>query len=142
MARAEVPRPCQRLASRNGGRLFPADSSNPPPFFARTLPALADLPCPPRWSSRATSSPVASLARSGSPVCASSWAGNSSSWISGGRGHLTPVRLGVQGLMRPDSCRRRGDKWIVAMNKWQDLTDMEINEGGQLSSDGHPRFRR
>jgi hypothetical protein len=27
------------------------------------------------------------------------------------------------------SCRRRGDKWIVAMNRWQDLTDMEVNAG-------------
>lgn len=27
------------------------------------------------------------------------------------------------------SCRRRDDKWIVAMNKWQDLTDMEVNKG-------------
>jgi hypothetical protein len=27
------------------------------------------------------------------------------------------------------SCRKRGDKWIVAMNKWQDLTDMEVNQG-------------
>jgi len=27
------------------------------------------------------------------------------------------------------SCRRKGDSWWVAMNKWQDLTDMEINEG-------------
>ncbi|KAH7929445.1 Phosphoribosylformimino-5-aminoimidazole carboxamide ribotide isomerase [Leucogyrophana mollusca] len=24
------------------------------------------------------------------------------------------------------SCRRRGDKWLVAMNKWQDITDMEV----------------
>ncbi|KAK7049523.1 Enzyme that catalyzes the fourth step in the histidine pathway [Paramarasmius palmivorus] len=24
------------------------------------------------------------------------------------------------------SCRRRGDKWFVAMNKWQDITDMEV----------------
>ena len=27
------------------------------------------------------------------------------------------------------SCRRHNDKWIVAMNKWQTLTDMEVNEG-------------
>ncbi|OTA03546.1 hypothetical protein A9Z42_0040450 [Trichoderma parareesei] len=27
------------------------------------------------------------------------------------------------------SCRRQGDKWFVAMNKWQTLTDMEINQG-------------
>lgn len=27
------------------------------------------------------------------------------------------------------SCRRRDDKWIVAMNRWQTLTDMEVNQG-------------
>ncbi|KAL8718780.1 MAG: hypothetical protein Q9225_004126 [Loekoesia sp. 1 TL-2023] len=26
------------------------------------------------------------------------------------------------------SCRRVGDKWMVAMNKWQTLTDMEVNQ--------------
>lgn len=27
------------------------------------------------------------------------------------------------------SCRRQGEKWFVAMNKWQTITDMEINQG-------------
>ena len=27
------------------------------------------------------------------------------------------------------SCRRKGDTWFVAMNKWQTITDMEVNEG-------------
>lgn len=28
------------------------------------------------------------------------------------------------------SCRRQGDdSWFVAMNKWQTLTDMEVNQG-------------
>ncbi|OJA19017.1 hypothetical protein AZE42_00385 [Rhizopogon vesiculosus] len=26
------------------------------------------------------------------------------------------------------SCRRRGDGWFVAMNKWQDITTMEVNK--------------
>ncbi|KAF2226098.1 phosphoribosylformimino-5-aminoimidazole carboxamide ribotide isomerase [Elsinoe ampelina] len=26
------------------------------------------------------------------------------------------------------SCRRRGDSWWVAMNKWQTITDMELNQ--------------
>ncbi|GAB7343687.1 hypothetical protein MBLNU457_1672t2 [Dothideomycetes sp. NU457] len=26
------------------------------------------------------------------------------------------------------SCRRQGDKWFVAMNKWQTITDMELNQ--------------
>jgi phosphoribosylformimino-5-aminoimidazole carboxamide ribotide isomerase len=28
------------------------------------------------------------------------------------------------------SCRRKDDTWFVAMNKWQTITDMEVNEGG------------
>jgi phosphoribosylformimino-5-aminoimidazole carboxamide ribotide isomerase len=27
------------------------------------------------------------------------------------------------------SCRRKGETWFVAMNKWQDLTDMELTAG-------------
>ncbi len=27
------------------------------------------------------------------------------------------------------SCRRTGTSWCVAMNKWQTLTNMEINQG-------------
>ena len=28
------------------------------------------------------------------------------------------------------SCRRQGqDSWFVAMNKWQTITDMEVNQG-------------
>lgn len=30
------------------------------------------------------------------------------------------------------SCRRKDGTWFVAMNKWQDLTDMEITEGKLL----------
>lgn len=31
------------------------------------------------------------------------------------------------------SCRRKGDRWYVAMNKWQDITNMEVNQGAVLS---------
>jgi phosphoribosylformimino-5-aminoimidazole carboxamide ribotide isomerase len=31
------------------------------------------------------------------------------------------------------SCRRKDGTWFVAMNKWQDLTDMEITEGKPLT---------
>ena len=27
------------------------------------------------------------------------------------------------------SCRKRGGRWFVAMNKWQDITDMEVSQG-------------
>ena len=27
------------------------------------------------------------------------------------------------------SCRRRGSTWFVAMDKWQTITDMELNQG-------------
>ena len=30
------------------------------------------------------------------------------------------------------SCRRQGARWFVAMNKWQTLTDMELNESKPL----------
>lgn len=26
------------------------------------------------------------------------------------------------------SCRKKNDKWIVAMDKWQTMTDMEVNK--------------
>ncbi|RUS19978.1 hypothetical protein BC937DRAFT_86619 [Endogone sp. FLAS-F59071] len=34
-------------------------------------------------------------------------------------------RVGKERLIVDVSCRRRDDKWIVAMNKWQTMTDME-----------------
>ncbi|KAL1747459.1 hypothetical protein HDZ31DRAFT_31898 [Schizophyllum fasciatum] len=36
--------------------------------------------------------------------------------------------VGKERLVVDVSCRRRGDSWIVAMNKWQDMTDMEVNK--------------
>lgn len=30
------------------------------------------------------------------------------------------------------SCRKKNDKWVVAMNKWQTMTDMEVNKGGLI----------
>lgn len=29
------------------------------------------------------------------------------------------------------SCRRQGDRWVVAINKWQTLSDLDLNEGEQ-----------
>ncbi|GAA6007169.1 hypothetical protein JCM11491_003029 [Sporobolomyces phaffii] len=37
-------------------------------------------------------------------------------------------RVGKDRLVVDVSCRRRADKWVVAMNRWQDLTDMEVNQ--------------
>ncbi|EJU06553.1 5-proFAR isomerase [Dacryopinax primogenitus] len=34
--------------------------------------------------------------------------------------------VGKERLVVDVSCRKRGEKWIVAMNKWEDLTDMEV----------------
>lgn len=34
--------------------------------------------------------------------------------------------IGKDKLVIDVSCRRRQDKWLVAMNKWQDITDMEV----------------
>lgn len=40
------------------------------------------------------------------------------------------------------SCRRKDDKWFVATNKWQTITDFELNRGmwifsSHLSSKGN-----
>ena len=32
------------------------------------------------------------------------------------------------------SCKRQGAKWVVAMDKWTRLTDMEVNQGGHLEA--------
>ncbi|ORY99891.1 hypothetical protein BCR43DRAFT_484483 [Syncephalastrum racemosum] len=38
------------------------------------------------------------------------------------------AKVGKDKLVVDVSCRRRDDKWIVAMNKWQTMTDMEVNK--------------
>jgi hypothetical protein len=43
--------------------------------------------------------------------------------------HVVPLTLGASGSHDQLSCRRRGDGWFVAMNKWQDITTMEVNKG-------------
>lgn len=35
----------------------------------------------------------------------------------------------IQKLVIDLSCRRIDGKWMVAMNKWRTLTDMEVNQG-------------
>ncbi|KAG7096962.1 hypothetical protein E1B28_004359 [Marasmius oreades] len=37
--------------------------------------------------------------------------------------------IGKERLVVDVSCRRRGERWLVAMNKWQDITDMEVSQG-------------
>ncbi|KAF9259513.1 Phosphoribosylformimino-5-aminoimidazole carboxamide ribotide isomerase [Marasmius fiardii PR-910] len=37
--------------------------------------------------------------------------------------------IGKERLVIDVSCRRRGERWLVAMNKWQDITDMEVSKG-------------
>ncbi|KAJ7682804.1 hypothetical protein DFH06DRAFT_1162196 [Mycena polygramma] len=36
--------------------------------------------------------------------------------------------IGKDRLVVDVSCRTRGDGWFVAMNKWQDITDMEVSQ--------------
>jgi hypothetical protein len=38
-----------------------------------------------------------------------------------------------------NSCRRRDGKWLVAMNKWQDITDMEVTKGMYLLFENGPQ---
>jgi phosphoribosylformimino-5-aminoimidazole carboxamide ribotide isomerase len=33
------------------------------------------------------------------------------------------------------SCRRQGDKWFVAMDKWQTITETEITQGSMILLD-------
>ncbi|KAG9291883.1 hypothetical protein G9A89_012168 [Geosiphon pyriformis] len=37
-------------------------------------------------------------------------------------------KIGKNRVVVDLSCRRRGNKWIVAMNKWQTMTDLEVNQ--------------
>ncbi|KAJ6539344.1 Phosphoribosylformimino-5-aminoimidazole carboxamide ribotide isomerase [Mycena capillaripes] len=36
--------------------------------------------------------------------------------------------VGKERLVVDVSCRKRGEGWFVAMNKWQDITDMEVSQ--------------
>lgn len=45
------------------------------------------------------------------------------------RGILEALGGDQEKLVIDLSCRRVGGKWVVAMDKWQRLTDMEVNEG-------------
>lgn len=36
--------------------------------------------------------------------------------------------MGKERLVVDVSCRKRDGKWIVAMNRWQDMTDLEVNK--------------
>jgi len=38
------------------------------------------------------------------------------------------LAIGKEKLVVDISCRRRGNRWFVAMNKWQDITDMEVSQ--------------
>ncbi|KAI8909369.1 Phosphoribosylformimino-5-aminoimidazole carboxamide ribotide isomerase [Powellomyces hirtus] len=38
------------------------------------------------------------------------------------------AKIGKESIVVDVSCKRRGDKWIVAMNKWQTPTDTEVNK--------------
>lgn len=38
-------------------------------------------------------------------------------------------RVGKDRLVVDVSCRKRGNHWIVAMNKWQTMTDMKVTKG-------------
>ncbi|KAL8855173.1 MAG: hypothetical protein Q9221_000079 [Calogaya cf. arnoldii] len=41
---------------------------------------------------------------------------------------LSTLNDDVEKLVIDLSCRRTGGKWMVAMNKWQTITDMEVNQ--------------
>ena len=45
---------------------------------------------------------------------------------------VVDVRYVPKHIIVIGSCRRRGDKWFVAMNRWQTITDMEVNKGTSI----------
>ena len=47
---------------------------------------------------------------------------------------LNALGLDKQKLVIDLSCRKQGTKWIVAMNKWQTMTNFEVNKGQDISS--------
>lgn len=47
-----------------------------------------------------------------------------------------PIAASVTHGAPSSSCRRREDRWVVAMNRWQDLTDMDVNEGASADPSG------
>ncbi|KAJ5038220.1 uncharacterized protein L3040_007087 [Drepanopeziza brunnea f. sp. 'multigermtubi'] len=55
--------------------------------------------------------------------------------------HLDSVLTALGGdkekLVIDLSCRKKGDTWFVAMNKWQTITDMEVNEASIQSLEGY-----
>ncbi|CAG8708546.1 6665_t:CDS:2, partial [Acaulospora colombiana] len=55
---------------------------------------------------------------------------NALEWIQEGAEKVTQIRLSsLAGKERLVVDVRRGDEWIVAMNRWQDLTDMKVDRG-------------
>lgn len=48
--------------------------------------------------------------------------------------------VGRERLVVDISCRRSGDDWVVAMNRWQDLTDMVLSKASLDEVSGHCRY--
>lgn len=48
--------------------------------------------------------------------------------------------VGKERLVVDISCRRRGDEWVVAMNRWQDLTDMVLSQASLDLVSAHCRY--
>ena len=46
---------------------------------------------------------------------------------------LSALENDVSKLVIDLSCRRKDDKWFVATNKWQTITDFELNRGTILT---------
>jgi phosphoribosylformimino-5-aminoimidazole carboxamide ribonucleotide (ProFAR) isomerase len=43
-------------------------------------------------------------------------------------------KAGKDRLVIDISCRKRDEGWVVAMNKWQDLTDTQVTRGEYIAS--------
>lgn len=61
-----------------------------------------------------------------SHVIVTSWLFDSGECFSESRVKELTDRIGPERLVIDLSCRRRGDGWVVATNRWQTLTDLEL----------------
>lgn len=61
-----------------------------------------------------------------SHVIVTSWLFEDGVRLSEARVRELSERVGVRKLVIDLSCRRRGDGWVVATNRWQTLTDLEV----------------
>jgi phosphoribosylformimino-5-aminoimidazole carboxamide ribotide isomerase len=72
-----------------------------------------------------------------SHVIVTSWLFEDGERFSGKRARELAAVVGPERLVIDLSCRRRGDRWVVATNRWQTLTDLEVTPATLDALAGH-----